>query len=197
MKTSIHDMALPQRFVLEVLDFKENGYYVEQGAFHSSEGSNTNFLEKEYGWQGVSFEIEEDKHDEFVSNRSNPCILGDATKFDYRRYFEENNFPEQIDFLQVDIDGGYTEQGGIIGNQYESLLGLIAVPLNTYRFSVITFEHDTNMYFKNRAMREAQREILDAFDYRLVAKSPHEDWWVDPYAVPMPKYREYFLFNAE
>lgn len=197
MKTSLDKMALPQRFVIEALSHKENGYYVELGAFHSSDGSNTNFLEQEYGWKGVSFEIEEDKHEEFVSNRTNPCILGDATKFNYQKYFEENDFPKQIDFLQVDIDGGYTEQGGIIGNQYESLLGLIAVPLNTYRFSVITFEHDANMYFRNRAMRECQREILDALGYRLVAKHTHEDWWVDPDVIPMPHYRKFFLFNAE
>lgn len=191
------EMAWPQKFVLQALEDKREGYYVELGAFHSSEGSNTNYLEKDYDWKGVSFEIVEEKHSEFVANRSNPCILGDARQFDYRKYFEENDFPKQIDFLQVDIDGGYTEQGDIIGNQYESLLGLIALPLNAYRFSVITFEHDANMYFRNRAMRDAQREILDSLGYRLVAKHTHEDWWVDPTVVKMPHYRKFFIFNAE
>lgn len=191
------EMASPQKFVLEVLDFKKEGYYVELGSAHPTEGSNTNFLEKEYGWKGVSFEIDKEKHEAFTSVRANECILGDATKFDYIKYFESNDFPKQIDFLQVDIDAGYTEQGDVIGNQYESLLGLIAVPLNTYRFSVITFEHDYNMYFKNDGMRQAQREILDALGYRLVAKHVHEDWWVDPNVIAMPHYRKFFSFGSE
>ena len=182
----------PEDFVLQVLDNKTDGYYVELGAFHSTMGSTTHKLETDFNWRGVSFEIIEEFHKEISENRKNPCILGDATKFNYTKYFEENNFPKQIDFLQVDIDAGYNDQGHAVGNPSLSLLGLLAIPLNTYRFSVITFEHDTLIEYKNESMRDAQREILNALGYSLVVRMPHEDWWVDPLVIPYTKYKNYF-----
>ncbi len=182
----------PEDFVLQVLDNKTNGHYVELGAFHSTNGSTTHKLETEFNWSGVSFEIIEEFHKEISENRKNPCILGDATKFNYVKYFEENNFPKQIDFLQVDIDAGYNDLGRAVGNPSLSLLGLLAIPLNTYRFSVITFEHDTLIEYKNKAMRDAQREILNSLGYSLVVRFPHEDWWVDPLVIPYQKYKNYF-----
>lgn len=185
-----------EKFVIDILGGKRNGHYVELGAFHSKEGSNTYNLETEYDWRGVSFEIEQDRHAEIVSNRKNECILGDATKFNYIKYFEDNNYPKQIDYLQVDIDAGYTLHGRSVGNPSLSLLGLISLPLNIYRFSVITFEHDTNIEYKNSAMRDAQREILNALGYSLVAKLYHEDWWVDPNIIPYPVYQNHFNMEA-
>jgi hypothetical protein len=181
-----------ERFVTELLKNKENGFYVELGAFDSKKGSNTYHLETDYNWNGVSFEIDPERHAEFVSNRKNPCILGDATHFNYISYFEENNFPKQIDYLQVDIDAGYTPEGNSVGNPYLTLHGLIAVPLSKYRFSIITFEHDSQIEYNNKGMREAQREILSSLGYKLVVRDWHEDWWVDPYAVPYLDFREKF-----
>jgi hypothetical protein len=181
-----------ERFVTELLKNKENGFYVEIGAFDSKKGSNTYHLETDYNWNGVSFEIDPERHAEFVSNRNNPCILGDATHFNYISYFEENNFPKQIDYLQVDIDAGYTPEGNSVGNPYLTLHGLIAVPLSKYRFSIITFEHDSQIEYNNKGMREAQREILSSLGYKLVVRDWHEDWWVDPYAIPYLDFREKF-----
>ena len=181
-----------ERFVTELLKNKENGFYVELGALDSKKGSNTYHLETDYNWNGVSFEIDPERHAEFVSNRKNPCILGDATHFNYISYFEENNFPKQIDYLQVDIDAGYTPEGNSVGNPYLTLHGLIAVPLSKYRFSIITFEHDSQIEYNNKGMREAQREILSSLGYKLVVRDWHEDWWVDPYAIPYLDFREKF-----
>jgi hypothetical protein len=182
----------PENFVLDILDKKRNGYYVELGAYNSQIVSNTYQLEKEYNWNGVSFEIVPEFHEEISANRKNPCILGDATQFNYTKYFEENNFPKQIDFLQVDIDGGYNNFGRPTSNPNLSLLGLISLPLNTYRFSVITFEHDARTYFKLESQRDASREILDSLGYALVVKAPHEDWWVDPNVIGYKKFMKYF-----
>jgi hypothetical protein len=196
MRDTLIDISNPQEFIMSILDNKKNGYYVELGAFHSTQGSNTNLLESELDWSGVSFEIVPHLHEEFVSNRKNPCILGDAREFNYISYFEENNFPKQIDFLQVDIDGGYKEDGSPATDGFESLQGLLAIPLNTYRFSTITFEHDQNMDYRNAKIRDAQREILSSFGYVLVGRLVHEDWWVDPKVIPLSKYRKYFVWNA-
>lgn len=188
------ELTNQEDFILKLLDYKKEGYYVELGAFHSKNGSNTYMLEKEYDWKGVSFEIESDKREEFNQNRSNPC-MGDALDFNYISYFEENNFPKQIDFLQLDIDAGYDANGRPVGNHYLTLHGLLAVPLNTYRFTVIMFEHDSNMYWRNVAMRDAQREILDSLGYSLVVRTESEDWWVDPKVIPLTEYRQYFKWD--
>jgi hypothetical protein len=182
-------------FVIDVLEQKKHGYYVELGAFNSKLGSNTYHLEKDYLWEGVSFEVVDERRSEFVSNRTNPCY-GDALQFNYIEYFEKNNYPKQIDYLQVDIDAGYDYDCRPLGNHYLTLLGLISLPLTQYRFSIITFEHDANMYFRNTGMRDAQREILDSLGYTLVVREIHEDWWVDPNVLPIDKYRKHLRWDT-
>jgi len=196
MKQTWADRSSQEEFVLNVLNNKKEGHYVELGAAHSKNGSNTYRLENEFDWKGVSFEIVPELHKEVSENRKNPCILGDARKFDYIKYFEENNFPNQIDYLQVDIDAGYDQTGRPVGTAYTTLHGLISVPLNKYRFSVITFEHDANMYWKNTSIRDIQREILDSLGYSLVVREIHEDWWVDPNVISLETYREYFKWDT-
>ena len=184
-----------EKFVIEIFNGKKNGVYVELGAFNSKLGSNTFHLESDYDWNGISFEVLEDRKLEFQTNRKNPCF-GDALEFNYISYFENNNFPKQIDYLQVDIDAGYQHDGRPFGNHYLSLLGLISLPLTQYRFSIITFEHDANMYFRNSAMRDSQREILDSLGYALVVREKHEDWWVDPAVFSINDFRKYLRWET-
>ncbi len=184
-----------EAFVLDLLDYKRAGFYVELGAFHSSEGSNTKILEQDFGWQGVSFELVDERRSEFIENRFNPC-MGDALNFDYISYFHDNHFPKQIDYLQVDIDTGYDRATRPNGNHYTTLLGLITVPLTQYRFSIITFEHDANMYFRNTGQRDAQREILDCLGYTLVVRTIHEDWWVDPTVISPDIYKKHMRWET-
>jgi hypothetical protein len=185
-----------ESFVLNVLKEKKNGHYVELGAFHSQNGSNTWLLETGYDWSGLALDIVPAFAEEINANRKNGCVLADATTFDYRKYFEENNFPKQIDYLQVDIDSGYDNQGNPVGNPNQSLLGLIALPLNVYRFTVITFEHDGLSDYKSAPMRDAQREILTSLGYKLVQRHTFEDWWVDATVIPYQEFKEYFYMGA-
>jgi len=182
-----------EKFAIEMSGYKENGCYVELGAFDSKIGSNTYHLEKDYKWRGVSFEIVEEKRKEFESNRTNPCF-GDALDFDYLSYFKENDFPKQIDYLQVDIDAGYDMHIKPL-TPHSTLLGLISIPLTQYRFNVIVFEHDANMYWRLKSTRDAQREILDGLGYTLIWKEQHEDWWIDCNVVDHQIARQYFYEN--
>lgn len=178
-------------FLSDILDNKNDCYYVELGSGHPLKGSVSLELENK-GWRGLSLEIDEKIAEKFNSVRKNKCVVSDATKFNYRKYFEDNNFPKQIDLLQVDIDAGYTQMGKPVASPYNSLHGLISIPLTTYRFSVITFEHECIIDFKNESIKQASREILYSLDYALVKKFPHEDWWVDPNVVPYNIYKEHF-----
>ena len=164
------------KFVLESLNYKRNGVYVEIGAYHSTEISNTYVLEKDYGWTGVSFEIVQDRVNEFNLNRNNKCYVADATVFDYESLFDRLNLPKQIDYLQIDIEPASN-----------SLLALLALPLEKYRFSVITFEHDLYNDEKNIEIKNQQKEILLKLGYTLEKENvvcnhislPFEDWWLD------------------
>ena len=187
---------LSDKFVLDILKGKKNGYYVELGGADPIDGSNTYKLEKDFGWKGVSFDWDEEHAANFNKVRSNPCLAVDAIAFNHGKYFEENNFPERIDYLQVDVDTGYSPGGRPLGNPASNLLGLISLPLTRYRFSVVTFEHDANIHYKLSSVRDAQREIMDGLGYSLVQRHTWEDWWVDPEIADYMTYRDHFVHQG-
>ncbi|MCK6371030.1 MAG: hypothetical protein L6Q83_06820, partial [Gammaproteobacteria bacterium] len=89
----------------------------------------------------------------------------------------------RLDYLQLDIDPSIN-----------TLAVLKRLPLETWRFSVITFE--TDAYTGDMRARDESRQILAAHGYVPVARDvcvlfppvspqpiPFEDWWVDPAAV--------------
>jgi hypothetical protein len=169
-------------FVIKTLDHKTGGVYVEIGAYHSKDISNTYLLEKDYGWTGVSFELEPDRVEEFNANRVNKCYEADATVFDYKALFDRLGLPKQIDYLQVDIEPAIN-----------TLSALLALPLNEYRFSIITFEHDLYADSFNVNVKNKQIEVLSGLGYELVRENvdlghpdyPFEDWWIDPNIIKL------------
>ena len=167
------------RWVLTVLDGKQNGTYVEIGGGHPKIGNNTYVLEKHFQWTGVAVERDSRMVDLYNSERINPCMLFDAMAFDYLSYFKNNHFPKQIDYLQIDIDAD---------PKAANLLGLIALPLTEYRFSTITIEHGCVTDYRMSPLRDAQRLILSSLGYRLIVQGVNEDWWIDESIVPYEKY---------
>ena len=171
-----YSQALQDIFVLTMLNGKENGTYVEIGGAHPININNTYLLESVFNWSGVSFEINTDLANFYNNERLNKCICTDATQVNYSKVFEENNLPNQIDYLQVDIDPSY-----------QSLAALKKIDLKNYRFSVITFE--TDVYQGSTAVLEQSRNILQGNGYQLVASNvkncghAFEDWYVDPNTV--------------
>jgi hypothetical protein len=171
-------------FVMSMLDGKRNGVYVEIGADQPRVISNTYLLEKDFDWSGISFELDADKVAFFNTIRENKCLCEDATLYNYKSLFEELNYPKQIDYLQLDIDPA---EG--------TLRALKALPLDDYRFSVITYE--TDVYSSGADIQDEQIEILESHGYQLVAKNvkcegnPYEDWWIDPAIVSEDVWKPY------
>jgi hypothetical protein len=169
-----YSQAAQESFVLNVLMEKKNGFYLEIGAYDSKIMSNTYLLETQYGWSGLSLEIDKARAEEYNSNRSNPCLNVDATEFNYLKYFESNNIPKTIDYLQIDIEPAF-----------QSLKALKSLPLDKYRFSVITFEHDLYADKNNADIKQEAKDILLSFKYILVRDNVEcegkifEDWYVD------------------
>jgi hypothetical protein len=175
-----NSQANQESFVLNVLNEKKNGWYVEIGSNDPIAWNNTYILETEYGWSGVGFEWNESLVNHYNSIRKNKCIKADATQFDYLDYFVNNNFPKQIDYLQLDIEPAQ-----------QTLAALKILPLQDYRFSVITYEHDLYVDPKNQAIKEEASSILSSLGYSLAVENVNdgiesrvfEDWWIDPSVV--------------
>jgi len=185
-----HSQSMQDLFVLSVLDGKKNGVYIEVGADRPRVINNTWLLESMYDWMGVSFEIDPVKVEYFNTIRRNKCICEDATAFDYKYLFNERNYPKQIDYLQLDCDPPQV-----------TLACLKQLPLEDYRFSVITFE--TDLYAGGHSVQKEQWEILMSLGYKRVAKNvcnegnPYEDWWIDPLVVPEERYKPFMIDDVE
>ena len=143
-----------------------------------------------YDWMGVSFEIDPVKVDYFNTIRRNKCICEDATAFDYEYLFKERNYPKQIDYLQLDCDPPQV-----------TLQCLKKLPLEEYRFSIITFE--TDLYAGGGDVQREQWEILMNLGYQRVAKNvrnegnPYEDWWIDPEVIDEEDWKPFAIDNVE
>jgi len=185
-----YSQSMQDMFVLSVLDGKRNGVYVEIGADKPRVINNSYLLESQYDWSGVSFEIESDKVNYFNTIRKNKCICADATKFDYKSLFDERKYPKQIDYLQLDCDPPQI-----------TLECLKKLPLEDYRFSVITFE--TDLYAGGQDVQTEHWKILTSLGYQRVVKNiknegnPYEDWWIDPLVIGEHMWKQFLNQNVE
>lgn len=185
-----YSQSMQDMFVLSILNGKKNGVYVEIGADKPRVINNSYLLESQYDWTGVSFEIESDKVEYFNSIRKNECICADATKFDYKNLFDEREYPKQIDYLQLDCDPPQI-----------TLECLKKLPLEDYRFSVITFE--TDLYAGGQEVQKEHWEMLSSLGYQRVVKNvknegnPYEDWWIDPLVIDEDVWKQFVNENVE
>tara|TARA_Y100000034_G_C6863421_1_gene393246 strand:- start:1216 stop:1611 length:396 start_codon:yes stop_codon:yes gene_type:complete len=99
---------------------------------------------------------------------------------DYSKLLEDDNMPKRIDYLSLDIDP-----------PIQTLAALKKLPLDDYRFSVITFE--TDYYNESSPLEEREkvkaesRQIFEAYGYVRVYgnvsylnnHTPFEDWYLD------------------
>jgi hypothetical protein len=161
-------------FVLTMLDGKKLGQFLEIGCGSPFYCNNTVLLEKLFGWDGISIDINKEITDTFTKYRSSKVINCDATTLNYKKLLKEKDY----DYLQVDCDPAIIS--------YEVLT---KIPFESYRFAVITFEHDFYAD-KKSGVREKSREYLYSFGYELVVNniapdenSSFEDWWVHPELV--------------
>jgi hypothetical protein len=167
-----YSQAYQDMFVLTMLNGKNNGTFVEIGTFHPTEISNTYLLEKQFGWRGISIDI--NNIPEYCNMRESKLIVEDALKLDYVKLFKDCGLPEHIDYLQLDIEP-----------PENTLACLKMIPFNEYKFSVITFE--TDAYYANNSIIQESRKILEDNGYELVVKDvcnaslewPFEDWYVN------------------
>lgn len=167
--------AFQDLFVLTATDFKSNGTYLEIGSGDWQYGNNTLLLERDFQWNGISIDVEEEMIRGHNANRSHETLCEDATEIDFDDLLLRYQ-SKWIDYLQIDCDPSET-----------SFEVLNRIPFDTYNFGVITFEHD-HYTDPSSLVREQSREYLEKRGYVLIVgnvspemhKRPYEDWYVHP-----------------
>lgn len=165
-------------FVLEVLNNKQNGIFLDIGAGHPTYINNTYLLEKEFGWIGVSIDNDQKNETSWAqSNRSPVFMCRDALEIDYKVFLTALFIAKSlahVDYLSIDLEP-----------PIRSLEVLRKIPFKDFPFQVITFEHDSyrrdpgHDNTRTYTIRES-RKILCFHGYRLVFSNSQEDWWIHP-----------------
>jgi hypothetical protein len=177
--------AEQDKFVLNVLNNKKNGYFLEIGSNHPINTNNSYLLEIGYEWKGIMIEYDNNFLPLYKQFRPNSIhVINDARAVDYKKLFEQNNFPTSLDYLQIDLDA-------INGSTIQTLQKLDNEIFDTYKFATVTFEHD--IYHTNFAnTRLESRKIFKKRGYICVFEDinnrgidPYEDWYVHPDLVNM------------
>ena len=166
--TRSYSQAHQDLFVLSALCGKRNGTFLELGAGDPVKDSNTWLLESGFGWTGLSINKDPAAAHGFAARRACRFLLADALTLDYRDALA--GFGGRIDYLSLDIDD-------------QTLECLRVLPLDRYRFSIVTLEHDA--YNGSTVARQESRALLSANEYELVFGNvaiggrEFEDWWLD------------------
>jgi hypothetical protein len=188
MEIETYSQACQDIFVVKLTNNKKNGFFLEIGGSQPIELNNTYLLEKNYLWKGVIVEWFDFYIELYDKHRPNSKYeIKDARQINYKKILEDYSFPNNIDYLQIDLD---------VDNK--STLDVLEILNNTifdeYKFATITFEHDiyTGDFFNTR---ELSREIFKNRGYILVFPDvkvffendfrPFEDWYVHPDLVDM------------
>jgi len=170
-----YSQAYQDMFVLSALNGKKRGWYLEIGSGDPFVGSNTALLERNFDWNGVSIEMNKELTKKFSEERDNKVITQNATTIDYDLLLKNSNDKKEWDYLQIDCDPPNI-----------SYQVLKMIPLDKYKFAVITYEHD---YYadEKKIYRDLSREYLKNKGYVMIVndiapdkKSTFEDWWIHP-----------------
>lgn len=164
--------AYQDMFVLLASGAKRNGTYLEIGAGNPTYGNNTWLLESQFGWTGISIDLDKSLVDEWPKHNRAGCIHANALEVDYAALLEK--MPQTIDYLQVDIDPADVS--------LKALERVLATSGKT--FGVVTFEHDAYCQVTN-SIQDKAAALLTGAGYVNIVKNVapdswrnYEDWWV-------------------
>jgi hypothetical protein len=170
-----NSQAWQDQFVAAALP-REFGVFVDIGAGHPFDGSNTAYLERERGWSGLLCDRQW-AHELARCRETRNMVFSDALDVEWSKVLPRLARDGWIDYLSLDLEPPIL-----------TLQVLASLPLRDVRFKVATIEHD--LYRGNESIRAAMRGIMFGWGYELVAAdvccvvgdraSPFEDWWAAP-----------------
>lgn len=148
-------------FVLNALDYKNNGTFVELGARECpiSYGNNTLLLEKNFNWEGISFNIPKYNENTYIYNRPKTISIlnKNINEINILESLENKFINKNIDYLQIETE--------IVDKSTYNILNYLDKNVfNKYKFGVITFRHDiyNGDYYNTR---NVGRDILKKHGY--------------------------------
>lgn len=194
-----YSQANQDKWVIETLNGKRDGFFVELGAYDGIQGSNTYALEKDFGWKGICVEANADVFKALERNRKSTNV--NIAVMDYRgecRFgrdaidtppfistlcdtldciLEWGKAPNVIDYASIDIEGC----------EYRVLKDF---PFDKWKIKLITIEH--NAYIDGTAKQEQLFELLSSRGFTRAVKDapcldpnpsfymkPYEDWYIN------------------
>lgn len=172
-----HSQALQDRFVASVVGLPSTGgLFVDIGAGHPTNGSNTAYLESVRGWRGILCDRQW-AHELARWRDARNMVFSDALDVEWSKVLPTLARDGWIDYLSLDLEPPLL-----------TLQVLASLPLRDIRFKVATVEHD--LYRGNHSIRSAMRGIMLSNGYELIAEDvccvvgdramPFEDWWAAP-----------------
>lgn len=179
-----HSQAKQDEFTLAVLKNKKNGWWLELGGNDPVQISNTYCLEHDFGWQGITVEMDSKWLPTYQEKRPRMHpIISNATLVDYAARLQFLSAPKQMDYLQIDLEPSNR-------STLTCLEILDRTVMDEYTFGVVTFEHD--FYTGNHHnTREASRFIFERRGYIKLFSDVYcyteqqlfEDWYVHPSVI--------------
>jgi hypothetical protein len=161
-------------FVLSLLDGKRNGIFLDLGCNQPILINNTFLLESQFGWSGLSVDIDESHFPMFVFRKCK-TLAADCTQLDWDHVVDELG-TSKIDYLSLDLEPPAV-----------TLKGLMNIPFDRVNFSVVTFEHDA--YRSGDEVKAVSRKIFEDSGYVRLCSNVildgfvFEDWYYNPLYV--------------
>lgn len=153
--------------VLEYLNNKTQGFFLDIGCCYPKTINNTYLLEKEFGWNGISIDIHdfvEPNGETWTDLRKSKQIIEDALKIDYSDLLRKLNAPKEIDFLSMDLEPPDLT--------YECLK---KIPFDEYTFNVILFEIDDEREPNFETRKKESRELIQSKGYIFLGNIGGQD----------------------
>lgn len=170
-------------FVDKILN-QTDGYFVDIGAgtgglpshtpgFYS----NTYFFERHRNWNGIAIDYDDKWFDAVKDHRTCKCLCVDLMNENINDVLEQNDCPDNIDYLSIDID----EAQFTVFNELN---------WDKYKFKILTLEHnlflvENSAYPYTYDEYSQYREKLTGLGYKILWGNvildnygPVEDWWV-------------------
>jgi FkbM family methyltransferase len=195
-----YSQANQDKWVCEFLNFKQNGFYLDIGAYDGIQTSNTFVLEKDLNWSGICVEANSEVFNTLSLNRKSKNLnlavldykgycsfyrdsvrndnIGNLTPCDtLNNILEQNDAPSIIDYMSIDIEG----------SEFNALKDF---DFKKWQINLITIEH--NLYVdgdfnKNRLFKLLSENNFERVFEDVVCldtnpnfyQKPYEDWYVN------------------
>jgi len=152
-------------FVVDQLNGKLGGTFLDVGACYYKHINNTYYLEKALGWRGIAIDVDPHYQAEWNANRENTIfVVQDATQIDYKKLCEDHGLGPVIDYLSLDLEPPHL-----------TFTALQKVLSSGLKFRVITFETD---FYRYKDSRDPSRKLLSEHGYELIVEGDQDDFYI-------------------